>query len=139
MERPLKESLTVEFKSDRKVLPMDDLYKELVAMANTDGGTLYLGIEDNGDITGVNAQHMNTVEMTAKIQTHTVPALYPEIAVEHLDNKPVLAIKIQPSHQLVMTSDGRYMRRRLKQDGTPEVIALQPYEIMQRLSYSLLR
>ena len=66
MERPLKESLTVEFKSDRKVLPMDDLYKELVAMANTDGGTLYLGIEDNGYITGVNAQHMNTVEMTAK-------------------------------------------------------------------------
>lgn len=38
------------------------------------------------------------------------------------------------SRQLVMTSDGRYMRRRMKQDGTPEMIPMQPYEIMQRLS-----
>ena len=33
-----------------------------------------------------------------------------------------------------MTSDGRYLRRRLKRNGTPESVALQPQEIIQRLS-----
>ena len=32
MDKPLKETLTIEFKSDRKCLPMDDLYKEVVAI-----------------------------------------------------------------------------------------------------------
>ncbi len=135
MEKPNKESLTVEFKSDRKVLPMDELYREIVAMANTDGGVLYLGIEDNGDVTGVNAQHTDLVEMTAKIQTHTVPTLSPLLTIEYFDDKPVLLIQIKPSHHLVMTSDGKYLRRRLKQDRTPEIIAIQPHEILQRLSY----
>lgn len=35
----------------------------------------------------------------------------------------------------MMTSEGKYLRRRLKRDGTPETVALKPYEILQRLSY----
>ena len=37
-ELPNKETLTVEFKSDRKRLPDDDLVTTAVAMANTEGG-----------------------------------------------------------------------------------------------------
>lgn len=134
MDKPLKETLTVEFKSDRKCLPMDDLYKELVAMANTDGGVLCLGVEDNGEVTGVDSQHTNEIEMTAKIQNHTVPALNPAVHIEHWDGFDVLVIEIKSSRQLVMTSDGRYLRRRLKQNGQPEMIPMAPHEIMQRLS-----
>ncbi len=50
MERPTRETLTVEFKSDRRPLPLDELYNALVAMSNTDGGVLYLGVEDNGHV-----------------------------------------------------------------------------------------
>ena len=50
---PKKESLLVEFKSDQKVYPDRDLVEAIVAMANTDGGVLYLGVEDNGEITGL--------------------------------------------------------------------------------------
>ena len=134
MDKPAKETLTVEFKSDRKCLPMDDLYKEVVAMSNTDGGVICLGVEDNGVVTGLDAQHSESVEMSAKIQTHTVPAQYTSVNVENWDGFPVLTIEVRPSRQLVMTSDGRYMRRRIKQDGTPEMIPMQPYEIIQRLS-----
>lgn len=59
MERPVKESLLVEFKSDRKCYALAKLYEDLVGMANTDGGCLYLGVEDNGTPTGVDAQHTN--------------------------------------------------------------------------------
>ena len=53
MEKPLKESLTVEFKSDRKCYALSKLYRDLVGMATTEGGWLFLGIEDDGTVTGV--------------------------------------------------------------------------------------
>lgn len=134
MDKPSKETLTVEFKSDQKCLSMDDLYKEVVAMANTDGGVICLGIEDNGIVTGLHDQHSDTLKMAAKIQTHTVPAQYTMLHIENWDGYPVLVIDVKASRQLVMTSDGRYLRRSIKQDGTPEMLPMQPYEIMQRLS-----
>ncbi|MFH1739537.1 MAG: ATP-binding protein [bacterium] len=42
---PEKESLTVEFKSDRKRLADRDLVEAAVCLANTDGGDIYLGVE----------------------------------------------------------------------------------------------
>ena len=54
---PDKESLTVEFKSDRKRLSDDDLVEALVCLANTEGGEIWLGIEDSGEPTGLHADH----------------------------------------------------------------------------------
>ncbi len=134
MERPLKETLDIEFKSDRKAISMDEIYKEVAAMANTDGGKIFVGIEDNGTVSGIQSQHSNIAEIAAKINTHTVPAQYPQIHIEKWDGYQVLVIEIKSSQQLVMTSDGRCMRRRIKQDGSPEIIPMQPTDIMQRLS-----
>lgn len=39
---PTAESVTVEFKSDRNRLPDDELVGAVVAMANTEGGTIYI-------------------------------------------------------------------------------------------------
>lgn len=50
---PKKETLTIEFKSDIDCLDEKELVSEIVGMTNTEGGVLYLGVEDNGDITGV--------------------------------------------------------------------------------------
>lgn len=47
---PVKETLTVEFKSDIKKYGDSDLFEDVVAFANTDGGDLYLGVEDDGTI-----------------------------------------------------------------------------------------
>jgi ATP-dependent DNA helicase RecG len=45
---PVAESLTVEFKSDRARLPDHALVEALTCLANTDGGELWLGVEDDG-------------------------------------------------------------------------------------------
>jgi predicted HTH transcriptional regulator len=50
VERPVKKTLTIEFKSDRKCYAMEKLYEDLVGMANTDGGWLFLGVEDDGTL-----------------------------------------------------------------------------------------
>ena len=53
---PVKETLTVEFKSDLKKLPDNELIDAIVGITNTEGGILYLGVEDDGLITGVHHQ-----------------------------------------------------------------------------------
>ena len=131
----LKETLKIEFKSDVRCYPMSRLFEDLVGMANTEGGTLYLGIEDNGTVTGVNVQHKNIPQMVADIQNHTNPSLFTKMYLEEIDHKDVLVIEVPISHQLMMTTDGKYMRRRLKTDGMPETIPMKPAEILQRLSY----
>ena len=46
---PPAETLTVEFKSDRKRLSDTDLVEALVGLANTEGGELWLGVDDDGE------------------------------------------------------------------------------------------
>ena len=31
----------------------DDIYKEVIAFTNTDGGVIYIGIDDQGNVTGI--------------------------------------------------------------------------------------
>ena len=131
MEKPLKESLTVEFKSDRKCYALSKLYGDLVGMATTEGGWLFLGIEDDGTVTGVDNQHKNCQFMEVNIQDNTQPALFVKAHIEVWEGQEVLAIEVPASRQLMMTAEGRYLRRRLKTDGTPETVALKPYEIMR--------
>ena len=53
------ESLTVEFTSEASRPQIDDeLVDNVVALSNTEkNGSLYLGIEDNGTVTGVSREH----------------------------------------------------------------------------------
>ena len=48
----LRESLEREFKSDRGRLSDKAIVEEVVAMANTNGGVLLIGVEDDGGISG---------------------------------------------------------------------------------------
>ncbi len=51
------ESLECEFKSDRKRLSDGTLYEEIVAFANSGGGVLLIGVEDDGQVTGAQPRH----------------------------------------------------------------------------------
>ena len=44
----LLEDLRMEFKSDVKKLSEETIVEAVVALANTEGGTLYIGVEDDG-------------------------------------------------------------------------------------------
>ena len=129
-----KESLTLEFKSDKKKLPDRDLIAAIVSLANTDGGTLLLGVEDDGTITGLHPTHINTSGLAAMIANKTNPAL--SVVVENIEiqNNRIARILVKKSMQLVSTSDGLLQRRRLKLDGTPEAVPFYPHEFIQRQS-----
>lgn len=131
---PKKEDLIIEFKSDIKKLPDHELIDAILGMANTEGGTLYLGVEDNGEITGVHKQHADEIGVVALIANKTVPAVAVRAEIITEEDKDVLKIDIPMSRAIVASKDGKILRRRLKLDGTPENVPMYPYEINTRLS-----
>ena len=131
---PYKEDLITEFKSDLKRYPDNDLIDEIVGMANTKGGNLYLGVEDNGQITGVNKIHKDAIGVTALVANNTVPSVSVRAEIITEEEKDILKIEIPISRTVVSTRSGKMLKRRLKADGTPEVIPMFSYEIVTRLS-----
>ena len=131
---PKNETLTIEFKSDIDCLDEKELVSEIVGMANTEGGILYLGVEDNGDITGVHKKHRDPNGAMALIANKTVPSLSVRAEIIEEEGTEVLQIQIPMSRTIIATSDGKILRRRLKPDGSPENVPMYPYEISGRLS-----
>ena len=68
-----RENMTVEFKSDLKKLSDDVIIESVVAFANTDGGKFFLGVEDNGDVTGLHPSHKDPSKLAAFIANKTIP------------------------------------------------------------------
>lgn len=131
---PNTETLDVEFKSDLKCYPDHDLIEEIVGMTNTIGGVLYLGVEDDGTITGVHKKHNDAVGVTVLIANNTVPPISVRAEVIYEESHNILKIEIPRSRGVVATTWGKILRRRLKLDGSPEAIPMYPYEIPSRLS-----
>ena len=131
---PSKESLTAEFKSDQKKYPDAEIFEAVVALANTEGGALYLGVEDSGKITGVHPSHNNTLTLPAFIANNTVPPL--SVRSEILPTTPpVLKISVPKSlNSIVATASGKVLHRRLKANGEPENVIMYPSEFATRLS-----
>ena len=126
---PSKESLTVEFKSDRKRLRDDELVQALVCLANSEGGELWLGVEDDGTPTGLHEAHANLSGLTGLIAARTSPALQVNVEAVEVNNLEVARITVPKAiHSEIATTAGQYLRRRLKQDGTPECVAMLPHE-----------
>ena len=128
------ESLTLEFKSDLKSLPDRELVASVVSLANTEGGELLLGVEDDGNITGLHANHLNVSGIPSLIANKTNPAISIRVERCELNGKSIARLNVPKSRQLVSTSDGLLVRRRLKIDGTPETAPFYPHEFIQRQS-----
>ena len=128
------ESLTLEFKSDRKRLPDSDLVATIVSLGNTEGGDLLLGVEDDGTPTGLHDEHQSVAGLPALIANRTNPSIAVRVRKQFIQGVAVARISVPKSRQLVSTSDGLLLRRRLKIDGKPEAVPFYPHEFIQRQS-----
>lgn len=131
---PKNETLTVEFKSDLKRYSDRELVEEIVGMANTEGGVLYLGVEDNGQPTGVHENHKDPIGLAAMLANMTVPSISVRAEIIRENDTDIMKIEIPISRTVVATSAGKTLRRRLNAEGNPENVPMYPYEIPSRLS-----
>lgn len=130
---PPAETLRVEFKSDQKRLSDNELVEALIGLANTKGGELWLGVEDDGTPTGLHAAHENLAGLPSLVAAKTSPSL--SVIVEPIDISGVRIARIVVPKSLtsdVATTAGVYLRRRIKQDGTPECVPMLPHDRSSR-------
>lgn len=132
---PHAESLTVEFKSDRKCLRDDELVEALACLANSEGGELWLGVEDDGTPTGLHAGHRELAGLSGLIAARTSPSLRVTVEPCELAGVRVARITVPQSTSVVATTAGKYLHRRLKQDGAPECVAMLPHERASHASH----
>ena len=106
------ESLTLELKSDVKSLPDRDLIAAVVSLANTEGGSLILGVEGSGEVTGLHRNHQNMQGLSAFIANKTTPPVSVEVIGHKLDDCTIAQIIVQKSRQLISTSEDLLQHRR---------------------------
>lgn len=63
------ESERIEYKSQM----LEGLYKEVIAFANTDGGVIYIGIDDQGNLTGIDDVDETYTRLTNGIRDAIAP------------------------------------------------------------------
>ena len=122
------ESLELEFKSE---VNDSELIEVVVCLANGDGGTLLIGVNDKGVITGAQPRHGKTTEprrVEALIFNSTRPSVGARVEVVEEKGKSVIVIRIQKSPTPTGTTTGKYLRRTLGGDGRPSCV---PYFVFE--------
>ena len=89
----LQESKTTEFKREYT----DDLKYAVVAFANTDGGKIYIGINDDGSVQGIQNPDGTMLRITNMIRDVVRPdvTMFTECAAERIDGKTVIILTVQ--------------------------------------------
>ena len=88
-----RETEIVELKS----IVMDDIKKEIIAFANCDGGTVYVGVADDGKVLGVENADECALQISNMVRDAVKPDVTMFIHYETLecDGKTVVAVNIQ--------------------------------------------
>ncbi len=125
------ESLAAEFKSDRSREPLHDgtIYEEMVALANTDGGCLLVGVEDDGTVTGAKPRHGNATDplrLQAAVFHNTVPHLTTHVSVVQVADRVVLCVQVGRHRAICATAAGKCVRRVIGGDGKPATVPYYP-------------
>ena len=108
------ESIDIEFKSWIKASNMKERISlavdELIAFANCKGGTVYLGVEDNCEVTGCTGNY-DLQAITESIYDKTRPPMFTEIEEIEYEGKKVIAITVEADGKTYATTDGRCLKR----------------------------
>lgn len=107
------EGLKIEFKEAKDSVPKA-IYESVVSFSNTDGGTILLGVDDDGNVTGVEpgASLQMQKDMVSSLNSRDCinPPLYVQpIEVQHTDGL-IIVLQIQSSSQLHDHAGKVYLR-----------------------------
>lgn len=88
-----QESETVELKS----VVVEDIKKEIIAFANCEGGTLYIGVQDDGTVLGVDDPDETALRISNMVRDAIKPDLTMFLHYEtiNVDEKKIIVIEIQ--------------------------------------------
>ena len=98
------ESQLIEYKQSWR----DEFLKEICGFANAQGGTLYIGIDDKGNVVGL--QHAQKLLEDIPNQSVMTMGVMPNVNLLNKDNKEYISIEIKPIEQPI-SYKGKYYYR----------------------------
>ena len=110
---PARENLHIEFKDARSGLP-GNLCDTLCAFLNTDGGTLYLGVNDKGEVLGLETEQIVRYKKEIANLSNNPQKLDPPYLLfpreETIGDKNILVVQVPLSSQLHRHKGEIYLR-----------------------------
>ena len=107
------EDIRTEFKLAENSVP-SSLYETVVSFSNTDGGTIILGVDKNGTITGISPMIISRLasDLVTSLNSRDCinPPLYIKPYVIELDSRNILVLQVQSSSQVHNHSGRIYIR-----------------------------
>jgi len=104
---PTTESGTVEFKTSFN----EDVVETLVSFSNAKGGTVYIGVADNGKVKGIILGKETIQNWINEIKNKTAPQIIPDIEIITIEEKQVAAISVMEYPVKPVSTRGRYYKR----------------------------
>jgi len=88
-----RESETVELKE----LVVDEIKKKVIAFANSDGGTLYVGVTDSGEVVGLADADADLMDINNMLRDGIKPdiTLFTQSRIEKSNGKSIIAVQVQ--------------------------------------------
>ncbi len=112
------ENITVEFKKSRTEVTKD-VYETVCAFSNRDGGHIFLGVKDNGEILGIEEDKVDKVKKEFVTSVNNENKMYPPLYLTPIeyeaDGKHILYIRV-PVSQDVCRCNGRIYDRNHESD-----------------------
>lgn len=108
------ESQTLEFK--KSLAERNEILETISAFANTEGGYILIGIEENKEgsvksILGIKTEGKIIERLTNEIKQNTDPVVFPSIKIEKIKDKNVLLIEIQENSIKPVFAKGKIYKR----------------------------
>lgn len=114
------ESMTIEWKPS--LSQINEIIESVTAFANTEGGSLFVGVTKNGKLQGVSIGKDTIENLANRIAQHTEPKIHPRITVINLKDKEIIAADVKESYDKLVLANGKpYVRvgkstRRMSKD-----------------------
>src|SRR5690554_2602587 len=88
-----RESETVELKE----IVVDDIKKEVIAFANCEGGILYIGVRNDGEVTGIDNADETILEISNTVRDTIKPdvTMFAHYDILEQDRKKIVTVNIQ--------------------------------------------
>ncbi len=107
----MREDSTIEFK--RELPERKELSDEFAAFANARGGVILIGVEDNGDIVGIDRESLDGAEKTVVeiCQDSIGPPVHIVTEKRCIDEKNVLKVDVSRSPFVHRSANGYFIRQ----------------------------
>ena len=96
--------------TELKVELTKDIKKEIIAFANTNNGTIYIGIDDDSNIVGLKNAKKDLESLSGMIRDGICSdlTLYTKIYIENIENKDIIIVKVNeaPNRPYYLTDKG---------------------------------